>query len=165
MEKNKDKKPILAICYDFDKTLSPDDMQAQGYIQSIDYEVPEFWKESNQLAADNDMDQNLAYMYMMSQKSQGKALFTRKTLEADGAKVQLFPGVDTWFDRINEYGERKGVMVEHYIISVIGDIDSYQNLRGLAVFRSCLIDRICKKGKGNGNFVCGFLFPFLLLVY
>lgn len=35
----------------------------------------------------------------------------------------------------------------------------------LAVFRSCLIDRICKKGKGNGNFVCGFLFPFLLLVY
>lgn len=104
MEKNKDKKPILAICYDFDKTLSPDDMQAQGYIQSIDYEVPEFWKESNQLAADNDMDQNLAYMYMMSQKSQGKVLFTRKTLEADGAKVQLFPGVDTWFDRINEYG-------------------------------------------------------------
>lgn len=94
MEKNKDKKPILAICYDFDKTLSPDDMQAQGYIQSIDYEVPEFWKESNQLAADNDMDQNLAYMYMMSQKSQGKVLFTRKTLEADGAKVQLFPGVD-----------------------------------------------------------------------
>lgn len=31
------KEPILAICYDFDKTLSPDDMQAQGYIQSIDY--------------------------------------------------------------------------------------------------------------------------------
>lgn len=33
------KKPILAICYDFDKTLSPDDMQAQGYIQSIGFEV------------------------------------------------------------------------------------------------------------------------------
>lgn len=28
-----------------------------------------------------------------------------------------------------------------------------------------LIDRVYKKGKGNGNFVCGFLFPFLLLVY
>ena len=30
-----DKETILAICYDFDKTLSPDDMQAQGYIQSL----------------------------------------------------------------------------------------------------------------------------------
>ena len=29
----KEDKPVLAICYDFDKALSPDDMQAQGYIQ------------------------------------------------------------------------------------------------------------------------------------
>lgn len=32
-------------------------------------------------------------------------------------KLQLFPGVETWFDRINEYGKSKGVIVEHYIIS------------------------------------------------
>lgn len=113
------KQPILAICYDFDKTLSPDDMQAQGYIQSIDYEVADFWKESNKLASDNDMDQNLAYMYMMRDKSRGKVLFTKETLRKDGSKVQLFPGVRTWFDRINEYGKSKGVMVEHYIISSV----------------------------------------------
>lgn len=111
------KKPILAICYDFDKTLSPDDMQAQGYIQSIGFEVSEFWKESNNLATDNDMDQNLAYMYMMASKSRGKRLFTRENLRGDGAKVELFLGVDTWFDRINQYGDSKGVEVEHYIIS------------------------------------------------
>lgn len=111
------KEPILAICYDFDKTLSPDDMQAQGYIQSIEYEVADFWKESNKLASDNDMDQNLAYMYMMASKSRGKVLFTKDTLHKDGGKVQLFPGVNTWFDRINEYGKSKGVIVEHYIIS------------------------------------------------
>lgn len=111
------KQPILAICYDFDKTLSPDDMQAQGYIQSIDYEIAEFWKQSNQLATYNDMDQNLAYMYMMSSKSRGKVLFTKETLRKDGSRVQLFPGVKTWFDRINEYGKNKGVIVEHYIIS------------------------------------------------
>ena len=111
------KKPILAICYDFDKTLSPDDMQAQGYIQSIEYEVSEFWKESNKLATDNDMDQNLAYMYMMASKSRGKVLFTKDTLHKDGSNVKLFPGVNTWFDRINKYGISKGVKVEHYIIS------------------------------------------------
>lgn len=37
--KQKEDKPVLAICYDFDKTLSPDDMQAQGYIQSVNYDV------------------------------------------------------------------------------------------------------------------------------
>lgn len=35
----KESQPVLAICYDFDRTLSPDDMQAQGYIQSVGYDV------------------------------------------------------------------------------------------------------------------------------
>ena len=51
----KEDKPVLAICYDFDKTLSPDDMQAQGYIQNVGYNVEEFWTESNELAQENDM--------------------------------------------------------------------------------------------------------------
>lgn len=49
--------------------------------------------------------------------ARGKVLFTKETLHKDGGKVQLFPGVETWFDRINEYGKSKGVIVEHYIIS------------------------------------------------
>ena len=73
-----EKSPIIAICYDFDKTLSPDDMQAQGYIQSVGYEVEEFWKESNKLAEDNEMDQNLAYMYMMATKARGGFCLIRK---------------------------------------------------------------------------------------
>ena len=57
IRKTKESKPVVAICYDFDKTLSPDDMQAQGYIQSVGDEVESFWKESNGLAEENDMDQ------------------------------------------------------------------------------------------------------------
>lgn len=68
LRKSKEDKPVVAICYDFDKTLSPDDMQVQGYIQSVGYEVESFWKESNGLAEENDMDQNLAYMFTMIQK-------------------------------------------------------------------------------------------------
>lgn len=49
IRKTKESKPVVAICYDFDKTLSPDDMQAQGYIQSVGDEVESFWKESNGL--------------------------------------------------------------------------------------------------------------------
>ena len=116
-EDNNGKKIVLAICYDFDKTLSPTDMQAQGFIQSIGYDVENFWKESNKLASDNEMDQNLAWMFMMSKGSHGKFIFNKDTLKEFGSKVELFPGVKTWFERINIYGEEHGVEVEHYIIS------------------------------------------------
>jgi hypothetical protein len=38
--KHKEERPVLAICYDFDKTLSPDDMQAlrsivKGYFEKL----------------------------------------------------------------------------------------------------------------------------------
>ena len=109
--------PVIAICYDFDKTLSPDDMQAQGYIQSVGYDINEFWTESNSLAQDNDMDQNLAYMYKMVEKSRGKFYVTKDSLAAYGAKVKLFDGVEGWFERIRQYGFNKGIIIEHYIIS------------------------------------------------
>ncbi len=109
--------PVLAICYDFDKTLTPDDMQAQGYIQSLDIDVDAFWKESNGLAKQHDMDNNLAYMYMMATKSYGKQFLTKELLSAYGAKVKLYDGVRTWFERIRQYGAEKGVHIEHYIIS------------------------------------------------
>ena len=117
MDYKKEKDIILAICYDFDKTLTPDDMQAQGFIQSLGQNVDEFWSESNKLAEDNDMDQNLAWMYKMTKDSRGKHIFNKKTLSEYGANVELFPGVEEWFDRINNYGKEKSIQVEHYIIS------------------------------------------------
>lgn len=114
-----DKLPVVAICYDFDKTLSPDDMQAQGFIQSVGYDVAEFWKETGTLSEENDMDGNLAYMYKMVREAQatGKLDFTRAKLEEYGSKVKLFDGVDGWFERLRQYGLEHGVKVEHYIIS------------------------------------------------
>ena len=110
--------PVIAICYDFDKTLSPDDMQAQGFIQAVGYDNPElFWRESNARAGKNDMDTNLSYMYQMIDTAEGAMVFSKKTLREYGAKVQLFPGVETWFDRIRNYGKERGVIVEHYVIS------------------------------------------------
>ena len=105
--KYKEDRPVVAICYDFDKTLSPDDMQAQGFIQKVGYNVGEFWKESNRLARENGMDSNLAWMYLM----------ITKALREYGSKVRLFPGVRHWFRRIREFGIKNNVIVEHYIIS------------------------------------------------
>ena len=109
--------PVLAMCYDFDKTLTPDDMQAQGFIQSLNVDVNEFWQESNTLAKEHDMDNNLAYMYMMATKSYGKQFLTKEVLADYGSKVALYNGVSTWFERIRQYGLKQGVQIEHYIIS------------------------------------------------
>jgi hypothetical protein len=92
-------------------------MQAQGYIQSVGYDVAQFWKDTNDFAEQNDMDVNLAYMFKMVQEAEGKLIFNRDKLAEYGSKVKVFPGVETWFERIREYGRQKGVIVEHYIIS------------------------------------------------
>lgn len=113
----KEERPVLALCYDFDRTLSPEDMQAQGFIQSVGEDVKEFWRQSNELAEKNDMDMNLAYMLTMVKKAKGKFYVTKKALAKYGAKIKLYDGVEGWFGRINEYGESRGIIVEHYIIS------------------------------------------------
>ena len=108
----------MAICYDFDKTLSSDDMQSFTLIPSFDIEKDVFWQESGKLAEDNLMDNNLAWMYELIKysKFKGRSL-KREYFKAAGAKVELFKGVDTWFKRMNNYAASKGVELEHYIIS------------------------------------------------
>lgn len=114
---NKPEMPVLAVCYDFDRTLSPDNMQAQGFIQSVGADVKEFWEQSNRLARENDMDMNLAYMLTMVRRAKGKFYVTRKALADYGAGIALYDGVEGWFGRIDAYGRERGILVEHYIIS------------------------------------------------
>ena len=115
--KQKESRPVIAVCYDFDHTLSPDDMQAQGYIQSVGYDVKRFWEETDSLAHEQGMDSNLAYMYKMVREAEGNLVLNKKALMDYGSRVQVYPGVETWFERIRKYGEEENVIVEHYIIS------------------------------------------------
>ncbi len=117
MKRKPEDRPVVAICYDFDKTLTPDDMQAQGFIQSIGYDVKDFWTEVNEMAKTFEMDTNLSYMYKMMEASRGKHIFNRESLLDYGSKIELFPGVEQWFERIDQYGDLMGVDIEHYIIS------------------------------------------------
>ena len=110
-------KPIAAIMYDFDKTLSTKDMQEYAFIPGIGMTADEFWGECNRLTKENSMDQILSYMYVMIHEARGKKLLNRKEFNKLGESVELFSGVSTWFERINAYGESIGVEVEHYIIS------------------------------------------------
>lgn len=109
--------PIVALIYDFDKTLSPRDMQEYSFLPGINMQPDKFWGMCRKIALDWQMDGVLAYMYMMQHTARGNMRLTRETLNRFGAQVEFFPGVETWFDRINAVGAALGVEVEHYIIS------------------------------------------------
>ncbi|MEG1548260.1 MAG: HAD family hydrolase [Clostridia bacterium] len=109
--------PIIAMMYDFDKTLSPKDMQEYAFIPGIGMQGSDFWNQCNKLTKQYNMDDMLSYMLAMVQESRGKMLITREVFCELGKSVQFFPGVTTWFDRVNKYGEKLGLTVEHYIIS------------------------------------------------
>ena len=112
------KKPIVAIMYDFDKTLCTKDMQEYAFIPTLGMSSSAFWGEVNALTDKEEMDNILAYMFLMVEKAREKKIpVTKETFRKMGMSVEYFNGVQTWFDRINEYGKQVGVRVEHYIVS------------------------------------------------
>ena len=111
-------KPIIAIMYDFDKTLCTRDMQEYTFIPSVGLEAHEFWHHTGEVATAETMDSILAYMYCMVEKANQVGVpLTRESLVACGKDIEYHPGVEGWFERINRYAEEVGVEVEHYVLS------------------------------------------------
>lgn len=110
--------PIVAIMYDFDRTLCTKDMQDYSFIPSLGMTESEFWQYSNSLGQREHMDSILAYMYAMVKISKDKNIpLLRQNLVDMGKNVELFKGVEGWFDRITEFGRLSGMQIEHYVIS------------------------------------------------
>ena len=111
-------KPIIAIMYDFDKTLCTRDMQEYTFIPSLGMEPHEFWAHAARTAEEHTMDNILTYLYLMVEMARrsGNPL-TREALVACGKDIEYHPGVEGWFERINRYAQEAGVEVEHYVLS------------------------------------------------
>lgn len=108
----------MAICYDFDGTLSPGNMQEYGFMESLGTTPAKFWLRSNAFAQDNSADFNLAYMKRMIEEAHSMNVpFNKEAFCEYGKSVKLYNGVESWFKRINKYGKEHGVDVKHYIIS------------------------------------------------
>lgn len=112
------KQPIIGIMYDFDKTLSTTDMQNYDFIPNLGMTPAEFWGATTEFTESTGVERILSYMYMMIAKAKEKGIkLTREYLRECGKNIKFYPGVSTWFKRINDYGEAKGVKVEHYLVS------------------------------------------------
>ena len=111
-------RPIIALLYDFDKTLCTTDMENYTFIPELGYTPAQFWQKANSFGRDNHMDGLLAYMYTMIHecREQNRRL-DRDFLVRCGRDMVLFPGVREWFRRINAFGQQLGVEIEHYVIS------------------------------------------------
>lgn len=111
-------KPKIGILYDFDKTLCTTDMQEYSFIKNLGMESGEFWGEAAKLTREHELEKILSYMFVMIRECKKRGIpLTEEYLKKCGENVVLFKGVQTWFDRINEFGAQMGVEVEHYIIS------------------------------------------------
>lgn len=114
----KKKKQRIALIYDFDGTLAPGNMQEYDFFPEIGIKPIDFWQEVKGLAKQHNADEILMYMYLMLKKAKEKNISVHKTkFRSYGKTIKFFDGVDTWFDRINLFGNTNGVEVEHYIIS------------------------------------------------
>ena len=112
------KRPVVALIYDFDGTLSPGNMQEFGFIQAIGKSPQEFWQESDDIAFGQDASNILSYMKLMFDEARKAGIKLRRDdFRSFGASVELFNGVKEWFGLINAYGKARGVKIEHYINS------------------------------------------------
>ena len=112
------RKPIVALIYDFDGTLSPGNMQEFGFIQAVGSTPEEFWAKSDGIAIGQDASNVLSYMKLMFDEAAKNGIrLTREHFRSFGADIKLYEGVREWFRNVNEYGRQHGVIVEHYINS------------------------------------------------
>jgi phosphoserine phosphatase len=108
----------VAIAYDFDGTLAPGNMQEHNFLPALGIKPKAFWTNAKKKAKENDMDEILAYMQLTIKEAENKNLPIRKSDFINyGKSIEFFEGVESYFDRINAYAKKKGLVIEHYIIS------------------------------------------------
>lgn len=114
----KPRKARIALVYDFDGTLAPGNMQEQSFLPAVGTDGKEFWADAKARAKKHDMDEILAYMELMLERSKAtEKPIKRETFKGYGKRIKFFPGVESWFSRIDTFAKAAGVATSHYIIS------------------------------------------------
>lgn len=111
----------IALVYDFDGTLSPQPMQEYTVLPKIGIEPAEFWSMVNREAHETESDPMLVYMrHIIEALERVKVDVKRADFAAMARSIEYFPGVTTWFARMNAYVKKRSrgqVKLHHYLIS------------------------------------------------
>ena len=111
----------IALVYDFDGTLSPQPMQEYTVLPKIGVEPAQFWAMVNREARETESDPMLVYMrHIIEALEREKVDVKREDFAAMAGAIEYFPGVATWFARMNAYVRKRSrgqVKLAHYLIS------------------------------------------------
>lgn len=115
---------IIAICYDFDGTLSRRSMQEDTIFKEYGIHAKRFWAEVKRTAKEDGYDKILSYLNKLIYDSafQRKPLSEARLTEM-AARIEYYPGVENFFPYINKFARQEAdnlgieVRLEHYIIS------------------------------------------------
>jgi phosphoserine phosphatase len=111
----------IALVYDFDGTLSPQPMQEYTVLPKIGVEPAEFWAMVNREARETESDPMLVYMrHILEALERVRVDVKREDFAAMARAIEYFPGVATWFSRMNAYVRKRSrgqARLQHYLIS------------------------------------------------
>ena len=111
----------IALVYDFDGTLSPQPMQEYTVLPKIGIEPAAFWAMVNREARETESDPMLVYMrHIIEALERERVDVKREDFAAMARAIEYFPGVTTWFTRMNAYVKKRSrgqVKLQHYLIS------------------------------------------------
>lgn len=115
-------KKTIALVYDFDGTLSPRPMQEYAFLPKLGIEPKEFWAECTRVSKAERADALITYMHLLYKKAKEKGVrIDRADLVAQGKTVELYPGVEAWFEQMHAYVKKRagdaGITVKHYLVS------------------------------------------------
>lgn len=135
----------LAIVYDFDGTLSEGSVHHRTFIppDSNLKTTSQKWKN---FALQQDADPLLIYMFYLIQYSQKHNItLDKKSFKKIGRDndQHLFLGVSDWFFFINQFAQKNGIQLQHFIVSSglqeIIEGSSICNTENLKIFASKFI--------------------------
>ena len=111
----------IALVYDFDGTLSPQPMQEYTVLPKLGVEPAQFWALVNREARESQSDPMLVYMrHIIEALERERVDVKREDFARMARAIVYFPGVATWFGRVNAYVARRSkrrVKLQHYLIS------------------------------------------------
>lgn len=121
MDSRRFKHNVIALVYDFDGTLTPQPMQEYTILPEIGIRNGKrFWQEVQRESRETKGERIVTYMRLMIEKSQArKYAVTADVLGNLATKITYFPGVTTYFSRIDKYARDNfaRVQLRHYVIS------------------------------------------------